>query len=451
MFGTDHVSHCLTNVIKKPQQCANSVIVSDKTKNDEDDITLQPESPKSESRKAVIAPSTSIDAIKSSSHLGFTAYDSRSNDSRPVSSSSVDSTYQGHEVRRVISLERSTSRNNEDDTIVHDYLPEQPLDDEIFTDTTNYATDFDSDDFNSMYQLADSGYMSSPQKGGSQPHQGLSPCTLGFSPKVQRDILHVPATEQDTWSMSDEIMDEDLIELERRVETDVRQPSHTDHRALSDTEPTTATPTSVAQQEPLNDGLARSQRGVPCSSKQPIPLLSDSTSDSVQGEEVDGREPIVRKPFPDQIKDRSPVLGVSTNSILRSCFRVGEALNTGCHAVRNGKNVVLELYARFTSSSREPGTVKQHFTLVDLFHDNPPYIEGTYTAWKTVQKWDEDSARLLDTTEEKSRVCRCVGSMSRDKAKWKMIIHSIREASWDEVEYTAGIYRDPPADTQEEI
>lgn len=330
-------------------------------------------------------------------------------------------------------------------------LPEQPLDDETFTDTTNYATDFDSDDFNSMYQLADSGYMSSPQKGGPQPHQGLSPCTLRLSPKVQQDIPHEPATEQDTWSMSDEIMDEDLIELERKVEIDVREPSQTDHRALSDMKPTTATPTSVAQQEPMDADSARSQKGVRSSSNQLILHLPDSTSDSVQGDEIDGREPVVRKPFPDQIKDRSPVLGVSTNSILRSCFRVGEALNTGCHAVRNGKNVVLELYARVTSSSREPGTAKQHFTLADLFHDNLPYIEGTYTAWKTVQKWDEDSARFLDTTEEKSRVCRCVGSMSRDKAKWKMIIHSIREASWDEVEYTAGIYRDPPTDTQEEI
>ena len=55
---------------------------------------------------------------------------------------------------------------------------------------------------------------------------------------------------------------------------------------------------------------------------------------------------LVRKSFPTPVLDRSPIFGVSNEIVLRTCFRLGEALNIGSQAVRSRKNVVIELYAR---------------------------------------------------------------------------------------------------------
>lgn len=99
---------------------------------------------------------------------------------------------------------------------------------------------------------------------------------------------------------------------------------------------------------------------------------------------------------------------------------MSEALDVGCHAVRNGKNVELELYARVISSSRESNTAKQHFVFADLLHGKHPDIEGVYEVWDGVKKWDDDSARFLGITERTSRLCRCVGSMKSNEAKWKL-------------------------------
>lgn len=147
----------------------------------------------------------------------------------------------------------------------------------------------------------------------------------------------------------------------------------------------------------------------------------------------------MRAPFPSQILDRSPVIGVSANTVLRTCFRVGEALNTGCNAVRNNRDVALELYARVTSSWREPNSVKQHLVFTDLYNDRPPYISGTYELWKGVELWDYDSSRFLVPLEG-GRLCRCIGRMRRDGSKWKLTVLHIWEATWEDIDYAAGIY-----------
>ncbi|KAJ9620192.1 hypothetical protein H2203_007957 [Taxawa tesnikishii (nom. ined.)] len=151
------------------------------------------------------------------------------------------------------------------------------------------------------------------------------------------------------------------------------------------------------------------------------------------------RKCIVRKSFPEQIKDRSPVIGASANNLLRTCFRIGEALNTGCQAVRVGRSMTIELYARVVSSCREPEGVKQHFVFADLFHDRPPHLTGVYEIWKGVDLWDYDSGRFL-MAQEGGRLCRCVGKMSREGQGWKLTVLNIWEATWEDVEYAAGIY-----------
>ena len=60
-------------------------------------------------------------------------------------------------------------------------------------------------------------------------------------------------------------------------------------------------------------------------------------------------QPIARPPFPQKVRDRSPIIGVSSDMLLRTCFRTGEALNVGSQAVRMGHTVFIELYARVSS------------------------------------------------------------------------------------------------------
>lgn len=148
--------------------------------------------------------------------------------------------------------------------------------------------------------------------------------------------------------------------------------------------------------------------------------------------------PIVRPPFPEPIRDRSPIIGASATTYLRTCFRIGEVLREGCQAARRNKDVVLELYAKVDSSWREGSGVKQHFVLSDLFHDRTPRIEAVYEYWNANELWAYDSSRFLGVDGNK-RLCRCVGKMKREKNAWKMVILNIWEATWDDVEYVRGI------------
>jgi len=149
-------------------------------------------------------------------------------------------------------------------------------------------------------------------------------------------------------------------------------------------------------------------------------------------------KPIVRPPFPDQARDRSPVVGLSADTLLRTCFRVGEALNTGCNAARQGRNVIIELYARAISSYRESKTGKQHFVFADLFHNHPPFLNGVYELWKGVELWDYDSSLFLGPPNVE-RMCRCIGRLKREGKGWKFIVLNIWQASWDDVDYVKGI------------
>lgn len=151
-------------------------------------------------------------------------------------------------------------------------------------------------------------------------------------------------------------------------------------------------------------------------------------------------KPIVRKPFPPSILDRSPIFGASQGVVLRTCFRVGEALVTGSHAVRNGKDVVIELYARVTSSWREPSPGrKQYMIFKDLYHDNPPYLEGTFELWQQSQLWDLDSKVMLESSNGAGVMCRAIARMRRDGQKWRLEVLSVWEASWDDINFAVGI------------
>ncbi|KAG9187538.1 hypothetical protein G6011_05409 [Alternaria panax] len=147
------------------------------------------------------------------------------------------------------------------------------------------------------------------------------------------------------------------------------------------------------------------------------------------------RKPIVRPSFPESVRDRSPVIGLSSNSLLRTCFRIGEVVNQSCQASKSGKHIMIEMYARILTSERI-GT-EQQFTFCDLFHAKPPYIKGSYSAaiWESVELFEYDGRRLL----QQGRLCRCIGTMKREEKVWAMTVLNIWEATWEDIEWVEGI------------
>ncbi|CAN9154512.1 unnamed protein product [Alternaria alternata] len=147
------------------------------------------------------------------------------------------------------------------------------------------------------------------------------------------------------------------------------------------------------------------------------------------------RKPIVRPPFPESVRDRSPIIGLSSNSLLRTCFRIGEVINQSCQAFKSGKRIMIEMYARILASERTD--TEQQFTFCDLFHARPPYIKGAYSAaiWKSVPLFEYDCSRLL----QQGRICRCIGTMKREGKVWTMAVLNIWEATWEDIEWVETI------------
>ena len=149
--------------------------------------------------------------------------------------------------------------------------------------------------------------------------------------------------------------------------------------------------------------------------------------------------PFARSPFPPLVLDRSPILGVSSSSFLRTCFRIGEALNVATQASHTSTHPLIELYARVTYSHRIG--VEQFIQFADLFRsEKPPFLNGSFVGWKGVDLWDNDSKTFLGDAG-KGKVARCVGRMKRDETGrgWKVMVLSIWEADWEDVAYVKGI------------
>ncbi|KAF2098235.1 hypothetical protein NA57DRAFT_77027 [Rhizodiscina lignyota] len=170
------------------------------------------------------------------------------------------------------------------------------------------------------------------------------------------------------------------------------------------------------------------------SSQTNISELTPSVNDTINHP----IKPIVRAPLPKPIRDRSPIVGVTPSTLLRVCFRVGEALNVGAQAIREGNSVILELYARVISSYREAHTSKQHFMFADIWARRGPSIKGTYDIWKGSDLWDEDSKVFLDMHGEE-KLCRCIARMKREDHEWRLAVLNIWQADWNDIEYVRGI------------
>ncbi|KAF2026586.1 hypothetical protein EK21DRAFT_73797 [Setomelanomma holmii] len=167
----------------------------------------------------------------------------------------------------------------------------------------------------------------------------------------------------------------------------------------------------------------------------PVTLTTRLLAATGDWDSAEAQKPIVRTPFPETVRDRSPIIGLSSSTSLRTCFRIGEAVNQAHQTTKCDKEVFLELYARILHSERTRS--QQQFTLCDMFHGKPPYIKATYSAnlWESVQLFNYDSTRLL----QQGRICRCMGKMRREGKEWIMTVLNIWEATWDDVRWVEGI------------
>ena len=151
--------------------------------------------------------------------------------------------------------------------------------------------------------------------------------------------------------------------------------------------------------------------------------------------------PVVRPPFPASVLPRSPVTGLSPTTVLRTCLRIGEALNAASSCLRNSVDALVELYCRIKYSDREPNGYKQYFEFVDLFKpDRSPILNGVYAVWKGVELWDFDSRAFL-RDNGRGRIARVMGRIKRGEGGhvWEMTVLNIWEATWDDVGIVKGI------------
>lgn len=97
--------------------------------------------------------------------------------------------------------------------------------------------------------------------------------------------------------------------------------------------------------------------------------------------------------------------------------------------------MMFELYARVLEAERND--LQQNITFCDLFHARAPYLKAVYprSYWKLVPLFDYDSKRLMLP----GRICRCIGKILREGDELFMIVLNIWEATWDDVQWVAGV------------
>ncbi|KAF7950522.1 hypothetical protein EAE96_007805 [Botrytis aclada] len=149
--------------------------------------------------------------------------------------------------------------------------------------------------------------------------------------------------------------------------------------------------------------------------------------------------PFARPKFPQIIQDRCPINGLSSQTILRVCFRIGEMLKEGGRCNALGQDAIIELFARVNFSSREPGTTKQHFQFADLFHDRPPFAKGILANFKTTGLAESESRTFIESSE--SLMARCLGRVKKDvkNGSWLLHIINVRVTDWEEIRWTKRI------------
>jgi hypothetical protein len=147
-----------------------------------------------------------------------------------------------------------------------------------------------------------------------------------------------------------------------------------------------------------------------------------------------------RPEFPNLVRDHSPIIGASTHSFLRVCFRIHEMYREGARCLDSARDGVIELFARVTFSSRNPGITKQHFQFADLWSKHPPFATGILENFRPQSLADVESQDLIGG--DVGKIVRCLGRLRREKQNsggWLLYIINIRQTDWEEIRWTKRI------------
>ncbi|KFY00690.1 hypothetical protein O988_03172 [Pseudogymnoascus sp. VKM F-3808] len=110
--------------------------------------------------------------------------------------------------------------------------------------------------------------------------------------------------------------------------------------------------------------------------------------------------PFARSPFPEKVSGVSLIPGLTTGTMLRTCFRIGECIRAGSFCHRLNQDAIIELFCRVTFSSRENGAHKQIFQFADIFHNSPPFVSGVLANYRVSALQERESKELLTGVRE---------------------------------------------------
>jgi hypothetical protein len=299
-----------------------------------------------------------------------------------------------------------------------------------------------SDDFDSFVELDDDDLLGieCDHIHDSEIH-ALDAATAKFSTGTANEQLPTPQT-SDGEPIPDDNMFDTLDDDDEWLQLPDVAPEFIDLTGSDPAQPTSCT------------ALGSNSLGLSCPSdageKTPIsgPINDLIFALDQQSDNAEALDPFARPDFPKAIQDRSPLLNITNSLVLRTCFRIGEAINVGAHYARQSPiftsdGILIELYARVLSSHRlvSHAGVRQNFVFADLWSEKAPRLVGEWASWKGSRVFEEDARKLLTDVDdvEVPKMCRIVGKMKRENEEWKFLVLSAWECGWDDVQCARGL------------
>jgi len=285
-------------------------------------------------------------------------------------------------------------------------------------------------------EVYDSSLQFSPTKSQASSGDPINKCSANNPPKILPGI-EPPAGGEEDWS---------FISANSRAEDDhfvsSNQFSAPESQLVAPISPKCTPPKSTLRKDALaNLPSSPGHRNLYFISNAHMCVTHVAKSSSIldDSHEYEPLEPFIRPPFPSLIMDRCPINGLSAQCFLRTCFRIGEMYQVGSKYNAEKLDAVIELFARVNFSSREPGTTKQHFQFMDLWHDRAPYPNGILESFRMTGLAESESSIFLLGNDKK--MARVLGRMKRDvkNACWFLQIINIRVTDWEEIRWTKRI------------
>lgn len=144
--------------------------------------------------------------------------------------------------------------------------------------------------------------------------------------------------------------------------------------------------------------------------------------------------PFRKHSFPGKVRDRPSALGFSSRALLRVCFRVKELVHATFRCHSRDQELIIEIYARVTYSSRDPLVKRQCFQFRDLSKDKQSFPSGTLSGWRPGSLVDRQSLRLMGNRTP--QLCWILSKTRLDSKGFvglALDVINVRETNWDQI------------------